>query len=92
MRIIVRAGAALTELGEIKPTANIATELIHFGEVVEESTEAIHVRRPPALVVTQIDFAKGIFSVQNTTQYGFNVEMHIYSEDHRDKWFRVSER
>ena len=33
-----------------------------------------------------------MFSVQNTTQYRFNVEMKIYSEDHRDKWFKVSER
>ena len=33
-----------------------------------------------------------MFWIQNTTQFRFNVEMRIYSEDHKDKWFRVSER
>ena len=33
-----------------------------------------------------------MFWIQNTTQYRFSVEMRIYSEDHRDKWFKVSER
>ena len=60
--------------------------------IAEKPIEDITPRLPPGLVVTQIDFAKGMFSVQNTTQYRFYVEMRIYSEDHRDRWFRVSER
>ena len=88
VRLIVRAGAALTTLGQRGPVTNTASEFIEFGQVYDEVSRYL----PPALVVTQIDFAKGIFWVQNTTQYRFNVEMRIYSEDHRDRWFRVSER
>ena len=92
VRLIVRAGAALTTLGQIGPVRDTASELIPFGPPVEGNNEKIYPRRPPALFVTQIDFAKGMFSVQNTTQYRFNVEMKIYSEAHRDKWFSVSEK
>ena len=92
VRLIVRAEAALTELRLIGPVTNTRSEPIPFGEIVEETQEDIKARRPPPLVVTQIDFAKGMFWIQNTTQYRFYVEMHIYSEDHRDQWFKVSER
>ncbi|MCY3549381.1 MAG: leucine-rich repeat domain-containing protein [Candidatus Poribacteria bacterium] len=89
VRLIVRAGAALTPLGQIGPVTNTASEFIAFGHAYDED---IRYRPPPALVVIKIDFAKGMFWIQNTTQYRFSVEMRIYSEDHRDKWFKVSER
>ena len=89
VRLIVRAGAALTTLGQIGPVTNTASEFIEFGPAYDEDSRY---RPPPALVVTKIDFAKGIFWIQNTTQYRFNVEMHIYSEAHKDRWFRVSDR
>ena len=92
VRLIVSAGAAVTTLGQIGPIADTASDLIRFGYPVEASNENIYPRRPAALAVTQIDFTKGSFSVQNTTQYRFNVEMRIYSEDHKDRWFKVSDR
>ena len=89
VRLIVRAGAALTPLGQIGPVTNTASEFIEFGHAYDAD---IRYRPPPALVVTKIDFAKGMFWIQNTTQYRFNVEMRIYSEDHWDKYFKVSDR
>ena len=89
VRLIVRAGAALTTLGQIGPVTNTASEFIEFGPAYDKDSRY---RPPPALVVTKIDFPKGIFWIQNTTQYRFNVQMHIYSEEHKDSWFRVSDR
>lgn len=93
VRLIVRKDAATTpataSIEKTGPSSNTASKFIAFGPVYDEDARFRH---PPALVVTQIDFAKGRFSVQNTTQYQFNVEMRIYSEDHKDRWFRISER
>ena len=93
VRLIVRKDAAITPpdaiVERIGPSSDTASDLIDFGPALDED---VHFRHPPALVVTKIDFAKGMFWIQNTTQYRFNVEMRIYSEDHKDKWFSVSER
>ena len=93
VRLIVDKDAATTPATAIMektgPSSNTASEFIAFGGALDEDARFRH---PPALVVTQIDFAKGMFWIQNTTQYRFNVEMRIYSEDHRDRWFSVSER
>ena len=93
VRLIVGKDAATTPATAIMektgPSSNTASDFIDFGIALDEDA---HFRHPPALVVTQIDFAKGIFWIQNTTQYRFNVEMRIYSEDHKDRWFSVSER
>ena len=93
VRLIVGKDAATTPatatLEKTGPSSDTASDFIDFGPALDEDARFRH---PPALVVTHIDFTKGSFSVQNTTQYRFNVEMRIYSEDHKDKWFRVSER
>ena len=93
VRVIVSKDAATTPATAIMektgPSSNTASEFIDFGPALDEDARFRH---PPALVVTQIDFTKGMFWIQNTTQYRFNVEMRIYSEDHKDKWFSVSER
>ena len=96
VRVIVSKDAATTPTTAIMektgPSSNTASDLIDFGVALPEIDEDVRFRHPPALVVTKIDFAKGIFWIQNTTQYRFNVEMCIYSEDHKDRWFSVSER
>ena len=92
VRLIVRKDAATAPFDLIGPASDTPSDFIDFGVVLPEIDEDVHFRHPPALVVTQIDFAKGMFWIQNTTQYRFNVEMRIYSEDHKDKWFSVSER
>ena len=92
VRLIVRKDAATAPFDLIGPESDTPSDLIDFGIVLEEIDEDVHFRHPPALVVTKIDFAKGMFWIQNTTQYRFNVEMRIYSEDHKDRWFKVSDR
>ena len=93
VRLIVGKDAAITPAAAILektgPSSNTASDFIDFGPALDEDARFRH---PPALVVTQIDFTKGMFWIQNTTQFRFNVEMRIYSEDHKDRWFRVSER
>ena len=93
VRLIVRKDAAITPptatVERIGPSSDTPSEFIDFGPALDED---VHFRHPPALVTTKIDFAKGMFWIQNTTQYRFNVEMRIYSEDHKDRWFRISER
>ena len=96
VRLIVVKDAAITPptaiVERIGPSADTASDLIDFGAALADIDEDVHFRHPPALVVTKIDFAKGMFWIQNTTQYRFNVEMRIYSEDHKDRWFKVSDR
>ena len=92
VRLIVRKDAATAPFDLIGPEADTPSDFIDFGPALAEIDEDVHFRHPPALVVTQIDFTQGSFSVQNTTQYRFHVEMHIYSEEHKDRWFRISDR
>ena len=93
VRLIVVKDAAITPptaiVEKIGPSADTASDFIDFGIALDEDARF---RYPPALVVTKIDFTKGMFWIQNTTQYRFNVEMRIYSEDHKDRWFKVSDR